>query len=81
MPEYVELSFSNDGKDFMKIGQKKNTVPQDEWGTIIKDFTINFYPKKIRYFKVFAKNIGKCPEWHKGAGGEAFIFADEIVIK
>ena len=36
---------------------------------------------KARYIKVFAKNFGTIPEWHLGAGGEGFIFIDEIDIK
>jgi hypothetical protein len=30
---------------------------------------------------VFVKNYGKLPAWHPGAGGDAFIFVDEIEIK
>jgi hypothetical protein len=33
-----------------------------------------------RYVKVSAKNFGKLPNWHLGAGGEAFIFIDEITV-
>jgi hypothetical protein len=32
----------------------------------------------MRYIRVKAKNFGILPEWHQGAGGEAFIFIDEI---
>jgi outer membrane protein OmpA-like peptidoglycan-associated protein len=35
---------------------------------------------KARYVKVIAYNYGKLPEWHQGAGGDAFIFIDEIEI-
>jgi len=24
---------------------------------------------------------GTCPDWHKGAGGKAWIFADEIIVR
>ncbi len=33
------------------------------------------------YIRVFAKNRGVCPHWHPGAGGKAWIFADEIVVE
>ena len=36
---------------------------------------------KGRYVKVLAKNRGVCPSWHPGAGGKAWIFADEISIE
>ncbi|MFA7115650.1 MAG: GH92 family glycosyl hydrolase [Bacteroidales bacterium] len=35
----------------------------------------------IRYIKIVAKNYGTIPNWHLGAGGEAFIFIDEIFVK
>jgi hypothetical protein len=30
--------------------------------------------------RVVAKNIGTLPEWHGGAGGLAWLFADEIQV-
>jgi hypothetical protein len=35
-------------------------------------------PILARHIKV--KNYGKLPDWHMGAGGEAFIFVDEITV-
>ena len=34
-----------------------------------------------RYIKIVATNYGILPSWHQGAGGNAFIFNDEIEIK
>ena len=28
-----------------------------------------------------AQNVKVCPKWHKGAGGKAWLFVDEIVIE
>jgi len=25
--------------------------------------------------------VGVCPEWHKGAGGKAWLFVDEIFVE
>jgi hypothetical protein len=33
------------------------------------------------YIKVFAKNYSILPNGHQGAGGDAFIFVDEIEVK
>lgn len=35
---------------------------------------------KARFVKVFAENMGICPSWHWGPGGDAFIFCDEIIV-
>jgi len=37
--------------------------------------------EKVRYVRVKAENISVCPEWHPGAGGKAWLFIDEIVVK
>jgi hypothetical protein len=35
---------------------------------------------ETHYIRIHAKNIAVCPEWHKGAGGKAWLFVDEIMI-
>jgi len=34
-----------------------------------------------RYVKIVAVNQNKCPDWHPGAGGKAWLFVDEITIE
>jgi len=81
MPEHVEVSVSLDGDSYNSLGQIKNDVPQDQGGVIIREFEFKPPVDKVRYIKVFAKNIEKCPEWHLGSGNPSWIFIDEIVIK
>ncbi|PLX10193.1 MAG: hypothetical protein C0598_10895 [Marinilabiliales bacterium] len=82
MPEYVIIEVSADGKNFDKIGKIENTVDVRKSGGIVKDFSIKLKkPQRIKYIRVFAKNLEKCPEWHKGAGGETWLFTDEIWFK
>ncbi len=79
LPEYVEYSFSEDGKKYRNTIRVNNTIPKNQDGVLLND-----YPAKIdertRFVKVVAKNIKRCPEWHKGAGGKTWIFIDEIII-
>ncbi len=81
MPCSVRYSISNDGINFRNVANIKNSIPENKKGTIIKDFTKKIINTKARYIEVYAKNIGICPEWHKGAGEKAWIFADEIVVE
>lgn len=81
MPEYVEFFSSNDGKEFKSIAKVNNTVPENEGGSIVKDFTLTTSSIKTRYIRVLGKSKIMCPDWHKGHGNELFIFADEITIK
>ena len=79
MPEKVDFYVSMDGKDFQFAGTVNNDVDIKQTGTILKNFSLDF-TTKARYIKVIGKNIGTCPDWHKGAGNKAWVFADEIVI-
>ncbi len=81
MPEYVEFFTSLDGKNFKSIGKVENTVPKDEWGSIIKEFTLQTNSKWARYVRVLGKSGVMCPDWHKGKGHELHIFIDEITLK
>ena len=36
---------------------------------------------KARYVRIKAYNFGKIPSWHPGAGGDPWIFIDEIIIE
>ncbi len=44
------------------------------WGKYTK-------PLKARYVKVFAKSIGRVPEWHISVGEKAWLFIDEVIIQ
>jgi hypothetical protein len=82
MPTKVDYYISEDNVDFTYFGSVNNTLdPKLEENTILNFTSNETKAKKARYVKVIAKNFGKLPEWHQGAGGDAFIFVDEITIK
>lgn len=82
MPVKVEYYTSQDNVNFSLAGTIVNTLDPKQTDNSIRNFNYNA-PKalKARYVKVKAYNFGKLPEWHQGAGGDAYIFIDEIVIK
>ncbi|PID58680.1 MAG: beta-N-acetylhexosaminidase [Ignavibacteriae bacterium] len=79
-PEYVEFSFSKDGKNFSTPIKVTNDLDMQTSGVIIKRFKTSNINEEYQYVKIFAKNIGQCPAWHYRAGGKAWIFTDEIEI-
>lgn len=81
LPEYVEYSISKDGKSWIDIGKMKHKVNQNTEEKKFIDMDVRFEKMEVRYVKVKAKNIGKCPSWHVGAGGKAWLFVDEVVVK
>ncbi|MEA3503831.1 MAG: GH92 family glycosyl hydrolase, partial [Bacteroidota bacterium] len=80
MPEMVSFYISDDGKKFRKVGVEKNRVLLKEEGAVVHDFGIE-KNMKSRYVKIVANNIGVLPTWHLGAGHDAWLFADEIIIE
>jgi predicted alpha-1,2-mannosidase len=81
-PTELEYFVSTDGKKFTSVTKMLNPVAASDYETQLKKFDYHLQkPVKARYVKIIAKNFGKLPEWHLGAGGKAFIFIDEIEIK
>lgn len=79
-PKEIEIYVAGADKNFRLSKTRtldpvqKNETPQ------VKSFTFSINKRNIQYIKVVAKNLGKLPEWHLGAGGDAWIFIDEIKI-
>ena len=81
MPTKVAYYISEDNINFTNVGTVQNTIDPKEYETVIKSFELKFKSQKVRYVKVIAENFGILPEWHQGAGFDAYIFIDEITIK
>lgn len=81
MPTHVEFEISNDGENFTKIAEIKTDVTPENMEQVIREYSQTVNPVTARYVRVNAHNLGKIPAWHPGAGSEAFIFVDEIIIQ
>ncbi|MFA7419887.1 MAG: family 20 glycosylhydrolase [Melioribacteraceae bacterium] len=81
MPTQLEFSVSKDGNSFSKVATVINEVPQKTPELIVKDFTASFEEQSVRYVRVVAKNVGRCPAWHSGAGGKCWLFVDELIVE
>lgn len=80
MPLEVQFYYSKDGTTFEMGPVVKNTISPRNQGTIVHGFTAEI-GKRVQAIRVVAKNRGECPPYHKGAGGKAWIFADEIYVQ
>ncbi|WP_306351939.1 GH92 family glycosyl hydrolase [Flavobacterium sp. '19STA2R22 D10 B1'] len=81
MPTTVEYYVSKDNKKFKLVKRITNTLDPKEEKISIHDFKAEIKPIKGQYIMVKAYNFGKLPDWHQGAGGDAFLFIDEITVK
>lgn len=81
LPKTVTFYTSADGQHFTKLKEIKSPKLEKAAMNKREEFSVSVKAQNIRFVKVVAGNIGKCPEWHPGAGGKTWIFADEIVVK
>ncbi|ASW76215.1 alpha-mannosidase [Chryseobacterium piperi] len=81
MPKKVEYYASMNGKDFILLKTIDNTIDSKDEKVQIKDFSAEIFPTEARYIKVKAYHFGKLPEWHQGAGGDSYVFIDEISVR
>ena len=81
LPEYVMLQYSVDGVNYTDMARINNDLTAREQDREIKNFIYEGQTVQARYIRVLGKSIIECPDWHAGAGGKAWIFADEITVE
>jgi len=80
LPPWVEFAISIDGTAWNTVGRVTSDLevaPVPE----IRMLTVDVGGTAARFVRVRARNLGLCPDWHPGAGGEAWIFVDEILVE
>ncbi|MCR4660285.1 MAG: GH92 family glycosyl hydrolase [Bacteroidales bacterium] len=81
LPRFVGIDYSPDGRQWRPFGIQPLRREPDHTGTpTIHTITIDGQAR-VRYLRVRARNYGPLPDWHPSAGGQAWIFVDEITIK
>ena len=80
-PSQIEFFVSDNGTDYRSACIIKIDVPLEKEGGIVKTFETQVKPVNARFVKMVATNIGNCPPGHKGMGGPAWMFSDEIIVK
>jgi hypothetical protein len=80
MPRGVAVAVSDDGRSFRDVGRVSHAVPDREERPLTRDLTLDVRAR-ARYLRVRVQRYGRLPDWHPGAGAEAWLFADEIVVR
>jgi predicted alpha-1,2-mannosidase len=79
-PRELIVELSQDGKRFdHKVIIENFTAPMAD-GLITQVLGTTYPDIRARYVRIRAVSMGTCPDWHKGAGNPAWLFADEINI-
>ena len=83
-PRRLTVEYSTDGENWQPYGQPLEI--NAEWThDRQEESTTQFFgvvqTARAKYFKLTAENYGSLPDWHISAGNQAWLFADEIIIK
>lgn len=82
LPRRVSMSASEDMETWVDLKTIDTGADAMDMDTSVR--TITFKPRKAitaRYVRVNAVRFGKLPPGHNGAGGESWIFSDEIIVR
>ena len=80
-PMRVKYEVSENGVDYRTVYDSPTDVSPKTETAFIKDVTAALQNEKARFVRVSVRNIGMCPPWHKGNGGKAWLFVDEVVVR
>ena len=79
-PKEVTFFASSDGERYKEALHVTNTIPADNDHHQTIRLGGDSSVRKARFIKVYIKNHGTLPSPYPGAGGDAYIFIDEISI-
>lgn len=77
LPRQAQIFVSEDGKTYREVGKIADIGGQDKVITV----STRLNNAKGRYLKVGVQRYGLIPDGAQGAGHEAWLFVDEIVVK
>ena len=77
----MSVSFSSDGKNFVNRKQLMLQDGKNYGKSNRKEVKFHQLNQSARYILITARNRKKCPAWHAGSGGDAWIFSDEVVVE
>jgi hypothetical protein len=81
MPKQVVVEVSLDGKDFHEVYNGSDFLKIEDINAQVKKVEATFKSQPAQYIRVVAKQYGKLPSWHEGAGGDTHLFVDEIEVE
>ncbi|MBZ0269519.1 GH92 family glycosyl hydrolase [bacterium] len=81
MPSAVEIAISLDGASWTTLPAPGFAVAEEDYDVQRRELVAHAGGATARFVRVRATTVGTCPPWHPGAGGDAWIFVDEIVVR
>ncbi|MEC9049730.1 MAG: hypothetical protein VYD66_02940, partial [Candidatus Neomarinimicrobiota bacterium] len=72
---------SIDGVNYQQIKFARKKTDEYDYENIIESFSTKVKQIPFQFIRITTESFIQCPDWHLGAGGKAWVFADEIVIR
>ena len=80
-PKSIALYVSDNGTDYKKIDEVFPKEKRDPMEKTIIPYSFTTGSIEAQYLKVYAKNMGVNPPWHKTAGDKSWLLIDEIIVE
>jgi hexosaminidase len=80
LPKRLQFEVSSDGQSWELLGEASHTIGERDDRTLIHPFTVS-KSTQARYVRATATSFGKLPDWHLGAGGDSWLFIDELTVR
>jgi hypothetical protein len=82
MPRRISVQVSDDGERFREVGTAESDVDDREMRATVRDLVVEF-PSAVRarFVRIRVTAFGKLPDWHPGAGEDAWFFTDEVIVR
>ncbi|GAA0721853.1 glycoside hydrolase family 20 protein [Dokdonella soli] len=82
LPRRVTFLASTDGQAWTRLQVERIDADSGDPKTFVRKLEfVSAKPINARFVRVEARKYGELPTGHDGAGGEAWIFADEVVVR
>ena len=80
LPNKVEVYVDDDSDEFQKVKEVTHQIDPRNEEALVKRFTLDLNVTSVTRIKIKAEYFGRLPKWHLGAGGESWLFIDEVEI-
>lgn len=81
LPVSVYFYISQNGDDYSEVANLIPVTDEKIPEAVIEEFSKKDLNQSCRFIKIKGVTRGTCPDWHVGAGDQAWIFVDEITIE
>lgn len=82
LPPAVEFQISSGDEHWLPLPVVVHALPIEPGAHLVHEFAVDLpRPAIARRVRAILRNRGPMPAWHLGAGGESWIFADELVVR